>query len=826
MTAPNWNPGAPLIKGVEHLDIGYGHTVVDAPADVGELQWEVLRTGELDTIELYAGRGASAPQLLGAAGTRFNDLRRPMLVELVPTGSEAWGAITVDSYAVTALTNIASSMFNENLTQPITPSRLNASNDGQFVTTNVLGSSFEASFGTGAFPLDRQVLAVEVHMSINLTTGIRRIDPTGSPWSFDVPMWSPNFVVRAVRWGETIVDGTATSWKHWTPQMIRDYASGGTRRVRIACRAGPGYWKIDRLVFKVFSIPERRRGVGIGIPSTSEAWVPFTMTTPNATGSPVVTAGEPMTLMLRRITDYSLDNVAGSVLPWRYLRGVDSTEKWRRHSQPHNPLSGMPAAGPQLEGIPTARMLDGGTVIDDSMPYWLSRGSGVYGNEITSQRLTFPGDATVYGQAYVVAGWNPNTGRPVAPLRCEVFRVSDGVRVLGATEVTAPDVARLPTAASYSAVDDQGVQYKLVKLRFDDATTLAAGQYEVRLSSPGSTSSRPWFIAALVANKHTTNQTYGGATDYASGQVVIDGQSYALTSDGITPARAYSSDIQAALVEVPPPITGVGTSVGSLTTHHAQVCDPNQGCEGCADDSMPYATVTWPAATDPDVVGYDIDRLDDLSPDWERVAAVGGRLSTVWYDQEVRIGVRSQYRIRVARGDGVTGDWSEPVSVLVPPGQIALTFSSNAATGMGCVYPEVWTGDEADRTWEFTEAGDVTYRRIYGRNRPVAFRPMERRGDAFPRTLLLNALCSVTRPSMATFHPLRDLSWAPIPYVCVRDGEGNRWFASLEVPDGRNRRADAAGTELWLADIQIVEVADSPAVHDTTVPQVETVPSP
>jgi hypothetical protein len=237
---------------------------------------------------------------------------------------------------------------------------------------------------------------------------------------------------------------------------------------------------------------------------------------------------------------------------------------------------------------------------------------------------------------------------------------------------------------------------------------------------------------------------------------------------------------------------------------------------------MPFATVTWAPAPSgsPDVSGYQIDRLDDLSPDWERVAAVDGRLTERWDDNEARIGVRTQYRIRVVRTDGVTGDWSDPISVTIPTGQVALAFSSNAAQGMGCVYPEVWEG-QVNRSWDFLEAADIDLVRIFGRNRQVAFRPLERRGDSFSRVLLLNALCTVTLPSMATFSPLRDLAWAPIPYVCVRDGEGNRWFASLSVPGGSNRRADTGNTTLWLAEIGITEVSDSPAIHDTSVAQVE-----
>jgi hypothetical protein len=821
MGLPNWNPHAQGTKGVELLDVGYGHGVIDAAADAEELQWTSGVTGSFDQLQLYAGSGASA----GLLGTKFNSLGRPILLELVNQGDEDWGALTYNDYNCTSVTGSAG-LFNENLSTPITTSRLSAPNDGSWIVASTLGAFLEAQFGTGAFPLDRHVLAVEVYMRINISTGVRRFDPSGSPWTYNYPLVSSTFQTAIIRWGEAIVDGSGSVWSHWTPQMIRDFAAGGTRKIRCACVAGPGNWKIDRLLLRVFSIPERRRAVGLGIPSTSQSWIPFAMTVPPATGSPSIASGDHLTLIARRITDYSVDAPAAAVMPWRFMRGRGPDGNWRRHSQPFNPTvntsssgtSGlMGNAGPQIDGIPAMRMLNAGTVIADSMPYSLSRGAVCYGANTVSQTLTAAGGATIYGQAYVVAGWVPANGKPVAPLRAELYRVSDGVKILNAVEITAADVERLPVSAPSNNTDDQSAVYKTVQVRFPNSSTLSAVQYELRFSSPDSTADRPWMIAALLGDAHTTDQTFGGSTDAAAGSYRSGSTLLPLTSGGVR-----SSDLLAQLVEVPAPVTGTGSSVGSITANHVEICDPSSGCQGCAEDTMPFATVTWAPAPSgsPDVAAYHVDRLDDLSPDWERVATVWGRLTARWDDHEARIGVRSQYRIRVVRTDGVTGDWSAPISVTIPTGQVALAFSSNAAQGLGCVYPEVWN-DQVTREWAFLEADDIELRKIFGRNRQVAFRPLERRGEAFTRTLLLNALCTVTLPSMATFSPLRDLAWSPIPYVCVRDGEGNRWLASLSVPSGTNRRADAGTTTLWLAEIGITEIEDSPSVHDTSVPQVE-----
>jgi hypothetical protein len=52
--------------------------------------------------------------------------------------------------------------------------------------------------------------------------------------------------------------------------------------------------------------------------------------------------------------------------------------------------------------------------------------------------------------------------------------------------------------------------------------------------------------------------------------------------------------------------------------------------------------------------------------------------------------------------------------------------------------------------------------------------------------------------------------------VCVRDGEGNRWFANVRVPGGTNVR----GGEQWYGEIVVTEVSAVPAVIDTIVEQV------
>jgi hypothetical protein len=73
--------------------------------------------------------------------------------------------------------------------------------------------------------------------------------------------------------------------------------------------------------------------------------------------------------------------------------------------------------------------------------------------------------------------------------------------------------------------------------------------------------------------------------------------------------------------------------------------------------------------------------------------------------------------------------------------------------------------------------------------------------------VILVQAAAITVPSLADFKGLRDLAWDDLPYVCVRDELGNRWFANVLVPAGETKR----NRRLYLAQIRVTEVTDTPA---------------
>jgi hypothetical protein len=121
-------------------------------------------------------------------------------------------------------------------------------------------------------------------------------------------------------------------------------------------------------------------------------------------------------------------------------------------------------------------------------------------------------------------------------------------------------------------------------------------------------------------------------------------------------------------------------------------------------------------------------------------------------------------------------------------------------------YSSVWMDTQVVEDFSFAEAGFVQMQSMYNRDFFTAFRPNERGGERFSRTVLVQA-AAISPPSLGDFRSLRDMAWDNVSYICVRDEDGNRWFATVMVPSGqvlRDRR-------LYLAPVDIVEITDTPS---------------
>lgn len=809
-----WNPDDPDLLGVQHGDAGIRHYTIDDYSKQWGLRFTSQHTGTMSGFDLYAGVGATAPTL----DARFASLPRPMVMDIVDAGDEATSAVAQTQVAPSAI--VASpSMFNQSLGAP-TLAAITSPDDGNFMVASAVNALVDISFDTAAFPLTEQILRVGLRIDSNATFRLSRIDPSGGiRWYKDIPTLGASPYAQFLYQGDVKVDHGATAWSWWTAQDIRDLRSGGTRKFRIQCRAGPGIWKLDYVRLFVIHVTERRVGVGIGSPVSAQRWFNFAFLQPDGTGLPNLVSGNEYTGIVRRALTTSPDpTMSHATLPWRHLKGEAMADVWDTYeidtSVPtdvaNSPvfLSGnikTDGLGERVDGIATGRMISGGVVQNEAQPYELQRGALVYEGFVASQTVVVPIGTEVYGQVMAMVGRKNLSSSE--PLR---VRVLDNASLVVFNEIVATVSNWNEQPIGAQALDDQGYTYKRMRFRFEENLDLAPGGYTIEFYSDSPAESQ-WRIGALIASDHFTNETFDGANAEASGSWMDGTRVTDLTG-------AWDSDLQATLATVPDPVTGVATDVGVVTAHHTSLPEShNCHTDGCADHGLPFIRISWDATDDLLTTHYEIQRQTVARPEWVYVQTVQERLTTSWDDQEPPIGVQTCYRIRSVRSDDIAGQWSDVVCETIPRGHVAMSFSSNAATGMGCTYSEVFDSQTVVKAWTFLESGDNEYRQMYGEDGQRVFRPIERRGISFKRKLMLSGVRSVANPSLALADPLRDLAWAPIPYVCVRDDEGNVFYATVEVGEIENERSSM--TSLWYMPIQVTETT-GPYAGNTSDPQV------
>ena len=215
---------------------------------------------------------------------------------------------------------------------------------------------------------------------------------------------------------------------------------------------------------------------------------------------------------------------------------------------------------------------------------------------------------------------------------------------------------------------------------------------------------------------------------------------------------------------------------------------------------------------------YELQRMDSLT-DWQTIMLSTNPGTVSFNDYEARVGLESTYRIRINDVYDFPGSWSSEVAItMASPGASGgciedghvLLFTSNELQdgSVNLAYASVWEG-RVEEDFTFTEASFVKLQAMYDRDFFVAFRPTERGGETFSRTLLVQA-AAIAPETLADFQSLRDMAWANVSYICVRDEDGNRWFATVLVPTGRVLR----DRRLYMAPVTVIEVTDTPSEVD------------
>jgi hypothetical protein len=217
--------------------------------------------------------------------------------------------------------------------------------------------------------------------------------------------------------------------------------------------------------------------------------------------------------------------------------------------------------------------------------------------------------------------------------------------------------------------------------------------------------------------------------------------------------------------------------------------------------------------------GIELQRFDRLTGTFETIMLASSPTVTGFNDFEARVGIDSVYRLRNLNVYNFAGPWSTQVTGAPPtPGVTggctdntgALIFTSNAdqSGGSNAAYVMQWESSP-DETFDLPEADQVSFQPMYGRDGQVAFHGTERGLEVFNRTLLIQA-AAIDPVRLADVKTLRDLAWADLPYICVRDDIGDRWYANVRVPtvNARHNRTN------YMARVGIVETTTTPFAVD------------
>ena len=473
--------------------------------------------------------------------------------------------------------------------------------------------------------------------------------------------------------------------------------------------------------------------------------------------------------------------------------------------------------------IPQVTLHTSGGPFFETHPYGRQATAYVYGNVTASQNLL---DGGLGGATTLpwVRWYARRFGNTTVPL------------TLTGTSPTVSGSSASISVSDFDALDEILDGWKEITLRFSSPPSMGTGVNPTwTWSATGELIGNRWEVlgAAAPAISGITSNPY---LNPGPPSAQLGPATYGQPTAGSTIQLTWAPGIQ-------PPVSGATAdpfsdatlifSQDMPTVTGFTVTVANQPLSGVSLDcvaypwyvptSMAYNNLTWSATSSSTPVSgfgyYELQRMDAIGNTWETIAELTSPFASGFRDYEARVGILNSYRIRSVNSLLFPGQWSSTVtSTFTSPGLTGqginatsrtLTFTSNKGQdgSKTLAYAMAFSNDTTE-AFNFPEAGFTQFQFMYGRDYQTAFRPLERGGTTFQRTVLVQA-AAISPPTLADFTSLRDLAWASLPYVCVRDEDGNRWYANVDVPTGRvamNNR------EIYLADLTIVEVTATPAI--------------
>ena len=307
-------------------------------------------------------------------------------------------------------------------------------------------------------------------------------------------------------------------------------------------------------------------------------------------------------------------------------------------------------------------------------------------------------------------------------------------------------------------------------------------------------------------------QSYAAATYWAPNGATVNLDWQSPTVSGVAASDSLSDAVLIFALD-PPTITGFTiTTLSQPITGIALKCGTPPRC---VPTGISYNQVTWsPVSIAVTGFGqYELERYDALDGEWQQIMTAASPSVTGFNDYEARVGIESQYRVRACDVLDFCGPWTTGAVTIPAPGVATtgngagvLIFTSNAsqAGAYNLAYCMQFGSGGAVEEFAFPEAGTVVLQDMYGKDFPTAFKQLERGGEQFSRTLLIHA-AAISPEKLADFRSLRDMAWADVPYIAVRDELGDRWYATVMVPSGNVRR----NRTLYFAQVDVVETTDT-----------------
>lgn len=383
----------------------------------------------------------------------------------------------------------------------------------------------------------------------------------------------------------------------------------------------------------------------------------------------------------------------------------------------------------------------------DSIPYVTQVEALVYTGQTAQQEFSNAA-AVAYGGVRALV--KPN-GTAI-DLTVKIKKRSDNSQLGSTLTFTAADVAELP---------DAGGGWKLITDAMSSLATLAAAtQYYVEFASAAAgTGSDYWSVLAYDTWDADNTGGFGGTTDQAT----------ITTSLSVAAAEAARYDIPATLSQIPTAPSGADTTLETLTL--------TDGI-GFAVASIDYVRASWTVTS----LGatfdyYEVARSEDSGTTYVTIARIYDESTGYFDDIEGLRGVSATYRVREVITSGAVSAWTSCGSKTPTAASGALVFSSNWALSSSVAFK--WANDPAP-AWQSLETSTV--REPYGVDGHYGFRGTERRYRSWSAVIFpVLQLSSTTRAGVGVFDPLDDFLQLSIPYVCVLDGRGNRWFADVNV---------------------------------------------